>query len=56
MDFGEKTILTVNGQEETFKTRDEWEAFCVDFVDDVQKVFKYHLYERIATQRANNEK
>ena len=56
MDFGEKTILTFNGQEATFKTRDEWEAFCVDFVDDVQKVFKYHLYERIATQRANNEK
>lgn len=55
-DFGEKTILTFDGQEVTFKTRDEWEAFCMDFIEDARKVFKYHLYERIAAQRADDEK
>lgn len=56
VDLGKKTILTYNGHEETFKTRNEWEAFCLDFIDDAQKVFKYHLYERIAAQRADNDK
>ena len=54
-DFEKKTILSYNRYEVTFKPRDEWEAFCMDFIEDARKVFKYHLYERIAAQRADDE-
>lgn len=54
--FGKKTILTYNGHVETFEKREEWEAFCLNFIDDAKKVFKYYLYDRIDAQRSDDEK
>lgn len=54
--FEEQTVLAYNGKETIFDTREEWEEFCVDFLDDAQKVFRFHLYELEAKRRVDNGK
>lgn len=54
--YGRQTTLTYKGREIVFDTREEWETFCLDFLDDAEKVFRFHLYELEAKRRADNGK
>lgn len=54
--LGKTVIRTPDGKQTVFSTRSEWEEFCFSFLEDAEKVFKYHLYEYKAKQEKHNER